>query len=58
MAQKIEVKVKETLTDLEKEELRLFHSYNRHATPSVKLTILNQLQYVIVRIDALKKLNN
>lgn len=42
--------------ELEKEELRLFHSYNRHAQASVKLTILNQLIVVINQKEALKSI--
>lgn len=44
------------LQSLEKEELRLFHSYNRHGTAEFKLKVLYDLQKVIIKQDALKTL--
>jgi hypothetical protein len=49
--------IKETLTSLEKEELRLFHSYNRHATTECKLGVLTKLVEVINKIDVLRTVN-
>lgn len=46
--------IQETLNSLEKEELRLFHAYNRHATSQFKLDILNNLVQVINKIEILK----
>lgn len=46
--------VTETLNSLEKEELKLFHAYNRHANSQFKLDILNKLIQVINKIDVLK----
>lgn len=50
--------VKEKITELEKEELKLFHSYNRHAQAKVKLEILNRLIVVINQIDILKSIQS
>lgn len=40
---------------LEAEELKLFHSYNRHGTAEFKLNILSKLSVVIIKIETLKK---
>ncbi len=43
--------IKNELKELEKEELRLFHIYNRHAIAQTKLSVLNQLITVITKIE-------
>lgn len=55
---KIEVTVKEKIKQLEADELRLFHSYNRHAVSKVKLEVLTKLEEVIHQLEVLKKLNS
>ncbi len=55
---KLEAKLKENIKNLEKEELRLFHSYNRHAQAGVKLNVLSEITKVIIQIEALKKINS
>ena len=54
----LESKLQDEMTELEKRELKLFHSYNRHAIPEVKLRVLRELQDVIVKLDYLKNLQN
>lgn len=56
MSKRKENPIEETLNSLEKEELRLFHAYNRHATAQFKLDILNKLIQVINKIDVLKSI--
>lgn len=55
---KIENTVKEKIKQLEADELRLFHSYNRHAISKVKLEVLTKLEEVIHQLEILKKLNS
>lgn len=43
-------------TELKNEELKLFHSYNRHATSESKLAILTKLIEVIHKQEILKQL--
>jgi hypothetical protein len=50
--------INETITSLEKEELRLFHLYNRHGTTRFKLEILNKLIVVINKIEILKDIGD
>jgi hypothetical protein len=52
---KVEAKIKQDIADLEREELKLFHSYNRHAQPQVKLEVLSKLSFVITKLDTLKQ---
>ena len=54
----ISEKLNRDITDLDKKELALFHSYNRHANSETKLKVLRDLQDVIVRRDALKRLKD
>jgi hypothetical protein len=51
-------KLDERIKELEQQELKLFHSYNRHAQPIHKLKILTELSTVIIKLDELKSLNN
>lgn len=48
--------VENKLQLLQSEELKLFHSYNRHAEAPVKLNILSQLISIINKIEVLKQL--
>lgn len=52
----IEDNLKNQINSLEKEELKLFHSYNRHAKSEVKLSVLASLQTVIIKLETLKNL--
>ncbi len=54
----IEAKLTNDIKDLEKEELRLFNAYNRHANSETKLAILESLKVVIIKLNVLKKYNN
>lgn len=54
---KTSISVQVKINDLKTEELKLFHSYNRHAQPQVKLEILNRLIVVINQIDVLNSVN-
>lgn len=54
---KIGNKVKEQIALLEKEELRLFWSYNRHSSGEQKLEILSKLTSIITQLEALKLIN-
>lgn len=46
-----------TLYVLQKEELRLFGIYNRHASPQSKLDTLNRLIAVINKIEVLNEIS-
>ena len=46
---------KERIIELEKEEKRLFDSYNRHAQASVKIGILSAKIKVIQELEELKQ---
>lgn len=48
--------LKKEITTLQNEELALFHSYNRHATSEIKLSVLIKLQAVINKLEILNKL--
>ena len=52
----IEVQLLIELQSLEKEELKLFHSYNRHGSAEFKLGILYAIQKVIIKQKALRNL--
>lgn len=52
----LEVTIQNRLNQLQCEELRLFHSYNRHAQGSVKLEVLSKLTVVINQIETIKSL--
>lgn len=47
--------IEQDIKSLESEELKLFHSYNRHAKAETKLEILGKLSIIIVKIETLKK---
>jgi len=49
-------KITQRILDLKQQELKLFHSYNRHAETAYKLKILHELTVVITIQDELKKL--
>ncbi len=49
-------KVTQRILDLKEQELKLFHSYNRHAEASYKLKILHELTVVITVQEELRKL--
>lgn len=44
------------IEELKKEELKLFHSYNRHAVSSVKIEVMQKLITVITKQEALKEI--
>ena len=50
------INIEAELETLAKEELKLFHSYNRHGTSDFKLKVLYDIQKVIIKQDALKAL--
>jgi hypothetical protein len=56
MGKSLDAKIKEIIKDKEQEELKLFRSYNRHATADVKLEVLENLKQVISELKLLKNL--
>lgn len=56
MAKNLDIKIiDQDIKILEAEELKLFHSYNRHGTAEFKLGILHKLSTIITKIETLKK---
>lgn len=54
---KTKSEINNKIDELKREELKLFHAYNRHATSTMKLEVLNRLIVVINQIDVLNIVN-
>lgn len=53
---KVPAPISQTVSNLEKEEKRLFDTYNRHHSADVKIKHLQALIKVITEIDVAKKM--